>query len=69
MGGELILTARFPDREPVWIKGFADIAGTASRSPRQRRRARRFNADEPLAGPSVRNVERIQSAFLRLRCT
>lgn len=27
MGGELELTARFPDREPVRIKGFADIAG------------------------------------------
>jgi hypothetical protein len=27
MGGELVLTARFPDREPVKIKGFTDIAG------------------------------------------
>lgn len=32
MGGELVLTARFPDRDPVRIKGFADIADTASRS-------------------------------------
>lgn len=29
MGGELELTARFPDREPVRIRGFADIAGKA----------------------------------------
>jgi hypothetical protein len=29
MGGELVLTARFPDREPVRIKGFADIASSA----------------------------------------
>ena len=26
MGGELVLTAQFPDRAPVRIKGFADIA-------------------------------------------
>jgi transcriptional regulator with XRE-family HTH domain len=32
MGGELVLTARFPDREPVRIKGFADIADTVNRS-------------------------------------
>ena len=47
MGGELVLTAQFPDREPVRIKGFADIAETekgrrpaiaASRAPAQRRR-------------------------------
>lgn len=29
MGGELELTARFPDREPVRIKGFADLSGTS----------------------------------------
>ena len=28
MGGELELTARFPDREPVRIKGFADFSVT-----------------------------------------
>ncbi len=33
MGGELVLTARFPDREPVRIKGFADIAGAAKGRP------------------------------------
>ena len=27
MGGELVLTARFPDRDPVQITGFGDIAG------------------------------------------
>lgn len=32
MGGELVLTVRFPDREPVRIKGFAAIADTANRS-------------------------------------
>jgi hypothetical protein len=33
MGGELVITAQFPDREPVRIAGFADIArGTASSS-------------------------------------
>ncbi|MGH8251225.1 MAG: helix-turn-helix domain-containing protein [Steroidobacteraceae bacterium] len=47
MGGELVLTARFPDRDPVQIKGFADIACTArhstkattSRTSGQRRRS------------------------------
>ena len=34
MGGELVLTARFPDRKPVRIKGFADIAGGAKRRKR-----------------------------------
>jgi transcriptional regulator with XRE-family HTH domain len=29
MGGELELTARFPDREPVKIKGFADPSGNS----------------------------------------
>lgn len=28
MGGELLLTARFPDRDPVRIIGFGDIGGT-----------------------------------------
>ena len=28
MGGELILTARFPDRDPVRITGFGDIGGS-----------------------------------------
>jgi len=32
MGGELELTARFPDRDPVKIKGFSDIAYTAKGS-------------------------------------
>lgn len=32
MGGELVLTVRFPDREPVRIKGFAAIADTVNRS-------------------------------------
>lgn len=31
--GELVLTAHFPDRDPVRIKGFADIAG----APRNKR--------------------------------
>jgi len=31
MGGDLVLTARFPDREPVKIKVFADIAGGGKR--------------------------------------
>ena len=41
MGGELELTARFPDREPVRIKGFADIAGKAQtrRAPARPRAA------------------------------
>ncbi len=35
MGGELVLTAQFPDRDPVRIKGFADIARSTEtrRSP------------------------------------
>ena len=32
MGGELVLTAQFPDREPVRIRGFADIRGKVTRS-------------------------------------
>jgi hypothetical protein len=35
MGGELVLTARFPDRDPVRIKGFSDIGGPQkARKPR-----------------------------------
>jgi transcriptional regulator with XRE-family HTH domain len=35
MGGELVLTARFPDRDPVRIAGFGDISGRQSvRKPR-----------------------------------
>ena len=35
MGGELVLTARFPDRDPVRIKGFSDIGGPQrDRKPR-----------------------------------
>jgi transcriptional regulator with XRE-family HTH domain len=37
MGGELVLTVRFPDREPVRITGFEDIGG--SRKPRKVRAA------------------------------
>lgn len=33
LGGELVLTAHFPDREPVRIAGFADLAG----GPRSKR--------------------------------
>jgi hypothetical protein len=50
MGGELVLTARFPDREPVRIKGFTDIAGgREARSPRlaSSRIARRCNTAAP----------------------
>lgn len=32
MGGELVITAQFPDREPVRIAGFADIARGAGSS-------------------------------------
>jgi transcriptional regulator with XRE-family HTH domain len=45
MGGELVLTARFPDREPVRIKGFADIVG--GRETRLSRRASRAAAVRP----------------------
>ncbi len=37
MGGELVLTARFPDRDPVRIAGFGDITGP--RRPRKPRAA------------------------------
>ena len=42
MGGELILTAQFPDRKPVRIRGFADITDDAAtiRSPPAPGRAR-----------------------------
>jgi transcriptional regulator with XRE-family HTH domain len=36
LGGELVLTARFPDREPVKIKGFTDIAGGGEARPVRR---------------------------------
>jgi DNA-binding XRE family transcriptional regulator len=37
MGGELVITAQFPDREPVRIAGFADIArGTGSSTGRRK---------------------------------
>jgi hypothetical protein len=45
MGGELVLTARFPDREPVRIKGFADIVG--GKKTRPSRRASRAAAVRP----------------------
>lgn len=41
MGGELVLTVHFPDREPVRITGFADIGGGA--------RSRRMSARRPRA--------------------
>ncbi|MGH8210556.1 MAG: helix-turn-helix domain-containing protein [Steroidobacteraceae bacterium] len=57
MGGELVLTARFPDREPVKIKGFADIASagetrSARRSPhaavaRPRRASQSLQGTQP----------------------
>ncbi len=37
MGGELVLTARFPDRDPVRITGFGDIGGP--QRPRKSRTA------------------------------
>ena len=36
MGGELVLTAQFPDREPVKIKGFTDITGSGEARPGRR---------------------------------
>jgi len=42
MGGELVLTACFPDRAPVKIKGFTDIAG--GRETRSSRRLSRASA-------------------------
>jgi hypothetical protein len=50
MGGELILTAHFPDRDPVRITGFADITGesrtarSSAKGARARGRARRANS-------------------------
>ena len=37
MGGELVLTARFPDRDPVRITGFGDIG--SGHKPRKSRSA------------------------------
>lgn len=58
MGGELVLTAQFPDRDPVRIAGFADIAGSAeirrssgSRTANERGRpAQRLQRAHPVAG-------------------
>jgi hypothetical protein len=53
MGGELVLTARFPDRAPVKIKGFTDIAGgRETRSSRRlsRAAARPRRASQKLQG-------------------
>lgn len=52
MGGELVLTARFPDRDPVRIKGFADIVVRASRASGERVRS-----SQRLAGaPALRGI-------------
>jgi transcriptional regulator with XRE-family HTH domain len=45
MGGELELTARFPDRQPVRIRGFTSIAG--GRETRSQHRAPRAAATRP----------------------
>jgi len=57
MGGELELTARFPDREPVKIKGFADLSGTGrSRStPQASRAAIHGRAKEEPSGRKARS--------------
>lgn len=49
MGGELVLTAHFPDREPVRIAGFADIAGAPQSSRSSARRARAASEHKPTA--------------------
>jgi Helix-turn-helix domain len=59
MGGELVLTARFPDREPVRIKGFTDMAG--GRETRSSRRAARATAIRPR-----RASQRLEGAHLPL---
>jgi transcriptional regulator with XRE-family HTH domain len=54
MGGELVLTARFPDREPVRIRGFSDIANTGGRSA--------VAAVARTASPRRRTAQRAQRA-------
>ena len=46
MGGKLVLTAQFPDRAPILIKGFADIdrSGIYARSTKPVSRAERKRA-------------------------
>jgi DNA-binding XRE family transcriptional regulator len=57
MGGELVLTARFPNREPVKIKGFTDIASYGvTRSARRSSRA--------AAAQSRRAAQKLQDAHL-----
>lgn len=40
MGGELVLTVHFPDRDPVRITGFADMGGAANSKRTSARRPR-----------------------------
>jgi transcriptional regulator with XRE-family HTH domain len=50
MGGELELTARFLNREPVRIKGFTDIvSGRAARAPRRVSRAAAVRPRRPMS--------------------
>jgi hypothetical protein len=61
MGGELVLTARFPDREPVKIKGFSDIAGAGkARLARRSSRtavARSRRASQKLPGADLASAK------------
>src|SRR6202022_84402 len=57
MGGELVLTARFPNREPVKIKGFTDIASYGVT-----RSARRFSRAAGIQLP--RAAQKLQDAHL-----
>jgi hypothetical protein len=45
LGGELVLTARFPDRDPVQITGFGDIAGP-QKGVKSRTAAKRVRATQ-----------------------
>lgn len=53
MGGELVLTAHFPDRDPVRISGFADITEPV--------RTRRRRAQQPHAAARRGKVARVRT--------
>jgi DNA-binding XRE family transcriptional regulator len=62
MGGELVLTAEFPDREPVRLKGFGEIA-----QPREPRKvgSTRASARPPKRAAKVRTAVRAEQTNRR----
>jgi transcriptional regulator with XRE-family HTH domain len=56
MGGELVLTATFPNREPVRIRGLGEIRADIAQDVRSPRKARRPLADHMMRAKRARRV-------------